>query len=147
MIKLATMTSLITTATILAMPGRPPASELDLVAAVIAGEARGEGREGMLAVAEVIRNRGADPARTVLEPYQFSCLNDSPARELVRRMKTSPRWGAAHRIATMLYLHPQDLGDTTRGATHYHATGIKPPNWATKNRRTTQIGNHIFYRL
>jgi N-acetylmuramoyl-L-alanine amidase len=147
MIKIATMTTLITAVSVFALPGRPPTSELDLVAAVIAGEARGEGRAGMRAVAEVIRNRGTDHARTVLAPYQFSCLNDSPGRELVRRMKNSPMWATAWSIALQLYLHPEDLGDATQGATHYHAEGITPPNWAVKKRRTTQIGKHIFYRL
>ena len=35
--------------------------------------------------------------------------------------------------------------DITDGATHYHADYVKP-DWAKTKTRTTEIGDHIFYR-
>jgi len=35
--------------------------------------------------------------------------------------------------------------DITDGATHYHADYVKP-SWAKTKTRTTEIGDHIFYR-
>ena len=35
--------------------------------------------------------------------------------------------------------------DITEGATHYHATYVRP-SWAKTKKRTTRIEKHIFYR-
>ena len=35
--------------------------------------------------------------------------------------------------------------DFTRGATHYHATYVRPA-WAKSKKRTIKVGSHIFYR-
>ena len=35
--------------------------------------------------------------------------------------------------------------DVTEGATHYHATYVRPA-WAKTKTRTTRIDRHIFYR-
>ena len=35
--------------------------------------------------------------------------------------------------------------DVTQGATHYHATYVRPA-WAKTKKRTTRIDKHIFYR-
>ena len=35
--------------------------------------------------------------------------------------------------------------DVTEGATHYHATYVRP-SWAKTKKRTTRIEKHIFYR-
>ena len=35
--------------------------------------------------------------------------------------------------------------DVTEGATHYHATYVRPA-WASQKTRTTRIETHIFYR-
>ena len=35
--------------------------------------------------------------------------------------------------------------DVTQGATHYHATYVKP-DWARTKKETTKIDKHIFYR-
>jgi len=35
--------------------------------------------------------------------------------------------------------------DITDGATHYHADYVSP-SWAKTKTRTTEIGDHIFYR-
>ncbi|MBV9330138.1 MAG: cell wall hydrolase, partial [Alphaproteobacteria bacterium] len=35
--------------------------------------------------------------------------------------------------------------DTTGDATHFHAVSVQP-DWTGEMEKTTQIGNHIFYR-
>ena len=35
--------------------------------------------------------------------------------------------------------------DITEGATHYHATYVRP-DWARTKTKTARIGRHIFYR-
>ena len=35
--------------------------------------------------------------------------------------------------------------DLTEGATHYHADYVRP-SWARTKKKTTEIGDHIFYR-
>jgi spore germination cell wall hydrolase CwlJ-like protein len=37
------------------------------------------------------------------------------------------------------------LGNTTGGATSFHASEVEP-DWADQMDRTVQIGNHLFYR-
>ena len=46
-------------------------------------------------------------------------------------------------IAILALYHQEE--DITGGATHYHATYVKPW-WAKKLEKTTQLGDHIFYR-
>jgi spore germination cell wall hydrolase CwlJ-like protein len=37
------------------------------------------------------------------------------------------------------------LKNATGGATNFHAISVSP-EWADSKERTTQIGNHIFYK-
>lgn len=123
-------------------------TDVEILACVVAGEARGEGEWGMRAVAEVIRNRGGSSfVRTVQKPYQFSCLNGTTPEKLAARVKSDRNWPLALKIAGILLHRPQDLGDTTGGANHYHEISIKRPKWADPKKQTVKIGNHIFYRL
>jgi len=72
--------------------------ELDILAKTLWGEARGEGREGLIAVAWVIKNRADNPGwwgksieLVCLKPYQFSCWNaDDPNAPYLRGRKLIP---------------------------------------------------------
>lgn len=132
------------------------ALEVDVLARTIWGEARGEGKTGMEAVACVILNRFAISqdkksywwGNTVIEicqkPYQFSCWNkNDPNREkLLAVGQDNPYFATALRIARRALLGL--LSDMTDGATHYHAASITP-YWARYMEKTTHIGQHIFY--
>jgi len=113
-------------------------------------EAKGEGVEGMLAVASVVLNRVAHPQfpDTVCgvvkqggeqPPCQFSWWCDG----LSDRPNEAPAWRLAQRLArSSISRMPQDV---TRGALFFHNTSIATP-WGRKRERTVQIGRHIFYR-
>lgn len=113
-------------------------------------EARGEGRRGMMAVGSVVLNRVQSHqfpnsiCSVVYEggekpPCQFSWWCDGKSDQ--PRNKYS--WTRARVIAADLLFDPPP--DPTHGALFYHSKRIRVP-WKRKRDRTTQIGNHIFYR-
>lgn len=125
---------------------------VDVVARTIWGEARGEGYEGMQAVANVIANRVARPGwwgrdwrGVCMAPYQFSCwnANDPNLIKLSTVTTDDAAFAAAVQIATEAVTG--QLDDITGGAVNYHATSIQPPAWAADMTVTAEIGRHVFY--
>lgn len=131
---------------------------LDILARTLWGEARGEGAQGMQAVASVILNRLAHAQKrghfwwgnTVIQicqkPYQFSCWNraDPNYQKLQAVTEKDADFAEAQKIARRALLDL--LPDATAGATHYHAAGMTP-YWVKNDRPTAVIGKHIFYKL
>lgn len=115
-------------------------------------EARGEGAEGLNAVAHVILNRmrdgrwGGTAASVCLWRSQFSgWLSTDPNFHLACGMlATDPAlapcataWGAAQTEAT----------DPTDSACFYYATSMaSPPVWSMGMIETVAIGRHKFFR-
>jgi len=125
--------------------------ELLVVAKTVGGEARGEGRDGMKAVAHVIFNRVAQPRRfgvgwagVCLRPRQFSCWNeDDPNRAKLEAATISRTpWLRQAVIAVMEAWDEKD--DPTHGSTHYHTKAISA-NWAQGHTPAYVLGNHLFY--
>lgn len=120
------------------------ADDLSCMAEALYHEARGEGRRGQQAVAEVILNRVESRRfpRTVCgvvnQRSQFSyTIGGKP------RIRNQAAYARATQIAReALSGAPRDL---TGGATYFHTTRVRP-NWSNRFHRTTRIGNHIFYR-
>ena len=113
-------------------------------------EARGEGRNGMVAVGWTVLNRSrsehfpASPCAVIYQggergPCQFSWWCDGKND----RPRNRYSWTRARIIAAELLTDPPR--DPTGGALFYHSNSISVP-WRRKRVRTTQIGNHIFYR-
>lgn len=106
-------------------------------------EARGEGRDGMVAVSNVVMNRVEDPrwpdspCAVIYQRSQFSWVNQG------LRVRSSASYELAESIAREVYLGIQD--DITSGANHFHANYVAP-RWARRFVRTITIGNHLFYR-
>ncbi len=140
-----------------------PANQL--VAITAYGEAGNEGGEGMMAVANVIKNRTQYPAQfadseilsmtgsiwhaVILKYKQFSMYNPGNAvRPIAERIaknynaevSSNAALGQAHNIASLALSGM--LADNTNGATYYHATYVQP-NWGLP--LVAQIGNHLFY--
>lgn len=119
-----------------------------IVAAVLMGEAEGEGEAGMVAVAEVVRNRavahGRSPLQVVCQKRAFSCLNGKTPEQLYQEHCRSPLFKVALRIAKTIYNSPEDLPGTTQGATFYDHRGATPP-WLSEVRQVAIIGQHVFY--
>lgn len=130
-------------------------AEIDTLTKTLWAEARGEGRDGMIAVGWVIRNRAEHPGwwgksiETVcLKPYQFSCWNaGDPNAPYLRGLKAIPgREYSLAREAAIAVIEGREP-DPTLGATHYYSTSMrKPPQWAASGKKTTQIGRHIFFK-
>lgn len=111
-------------------------------------EARGEGQQGMVAVASVVLNRVEDDRfpETVCgvvyqggetPPCQFSWWCDGKADHPANPAMWTESLSLAETILTERPLDP------TEGALFYHNTSIRAP-W--RRPLTTRIGNHIFYR-
>lgn len=108
-------------------------------------EARGEPVKGQFAVAEVILNRVADPrypdtvCAVVNQTCQFSFTCDGQP-ERIREPEAFARVGKVADL--MMGGVPRRLTD---GATHFHARSVRP-DWSRRLPKTTQIGDHVFYR-
>ena len=123
-------------------------------------EAKNQSMIGQVATAQVVMNRVADSRypNTVCEVVkqgpkykgsdvpvrhkcQFSWFCDGKSDEPKRDSK---EWFKAQDYARIV-LSGRIALDVTEGATHYHATYVRP-SWAKTKTRTTRIEKHIFYR-
>ena len=89
-------------------------------------EARSQSTIGQLAVAQVVMNR--------VDDHRFPDTVCDVVTEAVTYKGTNKP-----------VLHGKISLDLTEGATHYHATYVRP-SWAKTKTRTTRIDKHIFYR-
>ena len=127
-------------------------------------EAKNQSMVGQVATAQVVMNRVEDdrfpstvcevvkqgPTRPSWEdpekeyPIKHRCQfswycdgkDDTP--------KNEKAWRKAQDVAFLVYYNKIQL-DVTEGATHYHATYVRPA-WARTKKRTTRIEKHIFYK-
>lgn len=123
-------------------------------------EAGNQSMLGQIAVAQVVMNRVADSRfpdtvcevvkeavtykgtnKPVLHKCQFSWYCDGKKDEPNFESNT---WSLALEHASIMLTKTIVL-DVTEGATHYHATYVRPA-WAKTKTRTTRIDRHIFYR-
>lgn len=115
-------------------------------------EARGENRTGKKAVAEVVFHRmeagnfGHSICAVVHEgagrhgcQFSFNCNGD------LNRPREAAAWLKSEELAAQILTGEERLGNTTGGATHYHAVYVRP-FWAPALEKTAHIGRHIFYR-
>jgi len=133
-------------------PGQAPAGAPELtLARTIWGEARGEGQDGMAAVANVVMNRvrrprywGRSVSEVCLKPYQFSCWNQDDPN--LRKLQKLTSTDLIQPLALARAAIALELPDITNGATHYYARSMpRPPRWAENHRPCAVIGNHIFF--
>ena len=122
-------------------------------------EAKNQPMVGQIAVAQVVMNRVNDSrypdnvcdvikqgltyknGKVVLGKCQFSWYCDGKKDDV--NMK-SEKWRNSLRYASMVITNRITL-DVTEGATHYHATYVRPA-WARTKTKTVRINRHIFYR-
>ena len=115
-------------------------------------EARGEGAGGQKAIAEVVFHRmnhgnyGHSICAVVYEgkdkpgcQFSFACNGD------IRRPKQMAAWHQSEKLAAAILTGQVALKNATGGALNFHAISVTP-DWADTLEKTTQIGNHIFYR-
>ena len=127
-------------------------------------EAKNQSLVGQIATAQVVMNRVADDRypNTVCEVVKQGPTRPSwedPAKEYPIKHrcqfswycdgkpdvpKNEKAWKKAQDVAFLVLYNKINL-DVTEGATHYHATYVRPA-WAKTKTRTTRIEKHIFYR-
>ncbi len=127
-------------------------------------EAKNQSLVGQIATAQVVMNRVADDRypNTVCEvvkqgPHRPSWENPEKEYPVKHRCqfswycdgksdipKNEKAWRKAQDVAFLVLYNKVNL-DVTEGATHYHATYVRPA-WAKTKTRTTRIEKHIFYR-
>jgi spore germination cell wall hydrolase CwlJ-like protein len=126
--------------------------DLECLTQAVYYEARGEGRDGMKAVAQVVLNRARHPAfpnsvcgvvfqgagrRTGCQ-FSFTC-NGS-----MRRGVNPVAWDRARDIASKAL--SGSVFASVGNATHFHTTGVSP-GWRNSLIRVSQVGSHLFYRF
>ena len=129
------------------------------MAANIYHEAKNQPMVGQIAVAQVVMNRANDSrypdnvcdvikqgltyknGKVVLGKCQFSWYCDGKKDDVDKK---SEKWRNSLRYASMVITNRITL-DVTEGATHYHATYVRPA-WARTKTKTVRINRHIFYR-
>ena len=127
-----------------------------VLAKTLWGEARGEGREGMEAVAAVVLNRRRTAYRdrttaseVCLDPKQFSCWNaDDPNSRKLTRIDKQPDDDFNVAMVVAAKALRGYLVDPTQGARHYVATTLplsRRPRWLDEKRPCVVIGRHEFY--
>lgn len=126
--------------------------DLDCLTKAAYYEARGEGVDGMRAVAQVVLNRARHPAfpKTVCAVVfqgsnrstgcQFSFTCNGSMRGAVNRAA----WNRAREVASQAL--SGQVYAAVGNATHFHTTGVAP-RWRNSLVRVGQVGDHLFYRF
>jgi spore germination cell wall hydrolase CwlJ-like protein len=129
-----------------------------IIALTILGEARGEGKKGMFAVACVVQRRSWEkkitPAQVCLEEKQFSPWNGVDSQGNYRLKKESELyhlWESkqmmyARHLARCVNKENIVLMDVTNGANHFCNINANP-YWAKGKKPVIIIGKHKFYKL
>jgi spore germination cell wall hydrolase CwlJ-like protein len=142
-------------------------TDIDTLARTLWGEARGEGKAGMEAVAAVIMNRvnldigkdgkpdwwGEGVEGVCRKPWQFTCwsIGDANLHKIDRVTASDVQFAQALDIAKRAVAG--ELADPTGGATHYVTEAVLPrTSWARLENGmpripTAQIGRHVFFKL
>ncbi|GAA0556272.1 hypothetical protein GCM10008942_00930 [Rhizomicrobium electricum] len=115
-------------------------------------EARGEGERGQKAIAEVIFTRlqkgkyGHSICAVVYEGAgQPNCQFSFTCNGALHKTKQYGPWMKAQQLAARILTGEEPLKGATGGAINFHAASVDP-DWAGELARTTQIGNHVFYK-
>lgn len=135
--------------------------DVDTMARTIWAEARGEPRDGQVAVAWAIRHRARDMrnrwpksiSAVCKQPKQFSCWNaDDPNRAKMLAINLDREsFVVSFGIACLVLAN--DLSDASKGSNHYHTIaqpdGVRewPPEWARSMEERVRIGRHVFLRI
>ncbi|MBP5177875.1 MAG: spore cortex-lytic enzyme [Clostridia bacterium] len=113
-------------------------SDLNLLARLICGEARGESYTGKVAVGAVVMNRVKSASfpntisGVIYQPYAFTAVSDG-------QINLTP--DASCKEATKAAMNGYD---PTYGAIYYYNPSIATSKWIFSRKTTVTIGNHVF---
>lgn len=129
-----------------------PLTDIELLTALVMGEAEAEPLLGKIAVACVVRNRVNDKRwpdtwkEVMLQPKQFSCFLPEYFRpSIIKQDQQNPVWRESYFSAFGVY--NRYILAEARGANHYHANYIETPYWVVGKTPVLEIGKHKFYKL
>lgn len=113
-------------------------------------EARGQNKQGQIAVTQVVLNRVKDSrfpntACKVVKQKKGRICQFSWVCSPNKKIKDSKSYNEAYTVAKFVYENRFILSDITKGAKFYHASYLKP-GWFSKMQRSNVIGDHIFYK-
>jgi spore germination cell wall hydrolase CwlJ-like protein len=120
--------------------------QVDCLAQNVYHEARGEGEDGMIAVAAVTINRvnnrawGRNVCDVVWEDSAFSWTLD----KRLWKINEGAAYNRAQAAARKVYY--QQVSDPTGGATHYHTMAVNP-YWSKSGVQKMRIGAHVFMKM
>ena len=125
-----------------------------IVALTILGEARGEGKLGMYAVACVIQQRSCErkktPAQICLQPWQFSIWNAGKGKvkkeSELYYLWMSPSMSYARELARHV-CKGHGLAREVIGHANHYCTLKTNNKWTRKSKPVKIIGNHKFFKL
>lgn len=131
---------------------RDQSRDLECLTQAVYYEARGEGTNGMKAVAQVVLNRARHPAfpKTVCGVvYQGSnrstgCQFSFTCNGVMRGAVNRAAWNRARDVASAALAG--QAYSAVGSATHFHTTGVSPA-WRNRLVRVSQVGSHLFYRF
>lgn len=115
-------------------------NNVQCLAKAIYFEARGEGKKGMRAVAEVIINRTkskefpSSACAVLYQPGQFTFMKNQV-------IKDKQAYKECENIARS-FLNG-NVTNHTKGAKYFHHRAVRPA-WASKRKATAHIGSHVF---
>lgn len=126
--------------------------DLDCLTQAVYYEARGEGRAGMQAVAQVVLNRARHPAfpKTVCgvvfqgAARRTGCQFSFTCSGAMRARVNSAAWNRSRAIASAAL--SGQVHAAVGNATHFHTTAVSP-GWRGSLVRVGQVGSHVFYRF
>jgi N-acetylmuramoyl-L-alanine amidase len=126
--------------------GEPLDEEANCVATAVYFEARGEGLEGQLAVAQVVLNRAASGqypsswCAVVKQKAQFSFVRNGrfPSHD-----PNCEGWRKAQAIARIA---TKKLASTVPTSVLWYHANYVAPSWGRRLTQVNKIGAHIFYR-
>ena len=126
--------------------------DVETVTLTLLGEARGEGKLGIYAVACVIQQRQLErslSAKSVcLQRLQFSCWNKTNSSVLKRQVSGTPKEIVVYAIQIARQLvQGVSLDRTVVGNANHYCVSSLNPYWAKGRRPSAKVGNHKFYTL
>lgn len=131
---------------------RDQSRDLECLTQAVYYEARGEGLDGMKAVAQVVLNRARHPSfpKTVCGVvFQGSnrstgCQFSFTCNGAMRARVNQSAWNRARDVASSA-LEGKAYAPVG-SATHFHTTAVSP-SWRNRLVRVSHIGDHVFYRF
>lgn len=126
--------------------------DLECLTQAVYYEARGEGRDGMRAVAQVVLNRarhGAFPSSVCGVIYQGAgrstgCQFSFTCSGVMRQRVNQSAWRRARDVASAAL--SGEVFARVGNATHFHTTAVSP-RWRNTLTPVGQVGSHLFYRF